>query len=122
MKQRRDGLRVPAKLDGIRGRDVRGGARVFGPGVDSSGAIKSGSALIAAIAALVVLAVSLCAAWYLNSAFFRERMRQKLVFALQSVTGGTVEIEHFQWHLSRLEFDVDNITIHGLEAAGEQPY
>jgi translocation and assembly module TamB len=113
---------VPAKLDGIRGRDVRGGARVFGPGVDSSGAIKSGSALIAAIAALVVLAVSLCAAWYLNSAFFRERMRQKLVFALQSVTGGTVEIEHFQWHLSRLEFDVDNITIHGLEAAGEQPY
>jgi len=101
MEQRPDGLRLPAKLDRIRGRYKRRGA---------------------ALAGLVVLALSLCAGWYLNSAFFHERMRQKLVFALQSVTGGAVEIRSFQWRLSRLEFDVDNLTIHGLEAAGEQPY
>jgi translocation and assembly module TamB len=71
---------------------------------------------------LGLLAVSLCAVWYLNSVGFRERMRQKLVFALQSVTGGAVEIGSFEWRLSRLEFAVDDITIHGREAAGEQPY
>ena len=83
---------------------------------------KRGSVLVFAVAGLILLAVSLSAVCYLNSALFREHMRQKLIFALQSVTGGAVEIGSFDWHLSRLEFAVDDITIHGLEAPGEQPY
>ena len=103
MEQRRDG---PGLLTRIRGRYFRGASPAF----------------IAAITGLVVLAVFFGSVWYFNSDFFRERMRQKLVSALQSVTGGTVEIGSFQWRASRLEFSVDNLTIHGLEAAGEQPY
>ena len=41
---------------------------------------------------------------------------------LENITGGTVEIERFRWQLSRLQFDVDKLTIHGLEPAGEVPY
>ncbi|MGA2989539.1 MAG: translocation/assembly module TamB domain-containing protein [Candidatus Korobacteraceae bacterium] len=74
-----------------------------------------------AIAALALLAVSV-AAWYVNSGYFYERMRHKLVTELENITGGTVEIGRFRWQLSRLQFDVDKLTIHGLEPAGEVPY
>jgi translocation and assembly module TamB len=92
------------------------------PGVASSGYAKPGTALLAALAALLLFAVFLAAAGYLNSDYFRERMRRELVFALHSFTGGAVEIGSVQWRPSRFELTVDNLTIHGLEAAGEPPY
>ena len=121
MEQQSDGLDLPAKLDRPRGSQIRRRAGVSGLDAANSGYARTGTALIAAIAGLVLLAVALSVG-YFNSVWFRERMRQKLVFALQSVTGGAVEIGSFHWRLSRLELAVDDITIHGLEAAGEQPY
>lgn len=41
---------------------------------------------------------------------------------LEQMTGGRVEIERFDWNLSRLEFDVHGLTIHGLEGPNEVPY
>ena len=49
---------------------------------------KRGSVLVFAVAGLVLLVLSLSAVCCLNRALFREHMRQKLIFALQSVTGG----------------------------------
>jgi translocation and assembly module TamB len=121
MEKQSDGLDLPATLDWPRGSQIRRRAGVSGLDFANSGYARSGSALIAAIAGLVLLVASLSVG-YFNSALFRERMRQKLVFALQSVTGGAVEIGSFHWRLSRLELTVDDLTIHGLEAAGEQPY
>jgi translocation and assembly module TamB len=71
---------------------------------------------------LLVLALFVSTAWYLTSPQFRDYVRGRLVARLQEVTGGRVEIGSFQWNLSRLEFDVHDITIHGNEGPGEVPY
>ena len=49
-------------------------------------------------------------------------VRDRLVATLEQATGGRVELGSFHWHLMRLEFEADNLTIHGLEAPGEIPY
>jgi translocation and assembly module TamB len=70
-------------------------------------------------ALLAALAGSLL---YLNSGAFQERMRRSLVDSLERGTGGRVELSSLRWSLWRLEVEVDNLTIHGLEAAHEVPY
>ena len=69
---------------------------------------------------LVVAAVSLVV--YLNSDSFRDRVRRRVVSELEAVTGGRVELKNFVWNFSRLQFEFDDLTIHGLEKAGEIPY
>jgi translocation and assembly module TamB len=59
---------------------------------------------------------------YINSASFHNLVRAKVATALEDATGGRVEIRHLNWRLFPLEFDVEDLTIHGLEPAGEQPY
>jgi translocation and assembly module TamB len=76
----------------------------------------------AAVIGLPVLALFVAALWYLASPQFREYARQRLVTQLEDITGGRVEIGSFEWKLSRLEFDVRNVTIHGLEGPNEIPY
>src|SRR5258708_22119329 len=61
-------------------------------------------------------------ALYLNSGAFRNRVRQALVFQLERITGGRVELKSFTWRLSNLVFDIEGLTIHGLEKAGDIPY
>ncbi len=79
--------------------------------------------LIFLIAALVVLAAVVgCGAWYASTPKFAAMVRHRLVATLEQATGGRVELGSFQWHLIRLEFEADNLTIHGLEAPGEIPY
>jgi len=41
---------------------------------------------------------------------------------LEEITGGRVELNNFRWNLGKLEFEADDLTIHGLEPAGEVPY
>ncbi len=72
--------------------------------------------------ALFILAVFAGAAWYLTSPQFNRWARGRLVSQLEDITGGKVEIEGFRWNLSKLEFDLTNITIHGLEGPNEIPY
>jgi translocation and assembly module TamB len=71
---------------------------------------------------LTVIALFVLAAWYLTSPQFHEFARKRLVTQLEDITGGQVEIGSLQWNLSHLEFDVRNVTIHGLEGPEEVPY
>jgi translocation and assembly module TamB len=59
---------------------------------------------------------------YLNSAAFSRRMRQAVITTLERATGGRVEIGRFQWSLLHLHVQADDVTIHGLEPAGQRPY
>jgi translocation and assembly module TamB len=59
---------------------------------------------------------------YLNSASFRETVRQRVIAELRQMTGGKVEVESFTWNLSTFHFEARNVTIHGREATGEVPY
>jgi translocation and assembly module TamB len=73
-------------------------------------------------AAFVFFVVFAGLAIYLNSNSFRETVRLRVVADLQRMTGGRVEIESFNWKLSRLQFEIRNLTIHGREAPNEVPY
>jgi translocation and assembly module TamB len=72
-------------------------------------------------AAVVLLAAVVGAVLYLRSAQFEEVVRRRLVSVLEEVTGGKVELQSLHWKLSRLEIEANNLTIHGLEPAGEVP-
>jgi translocation and assembly module TamB len=76
---------------------------------------------LAGIGVLVVAGV-LVAGWYLTSDSFKEWARRRLVAELEEITGGRVEVGSFRWNLSRLEFEVRGLTIHGLEDPAEIPY
>ncbi len=69
-----------------------------------------------------LLAVLIALGLYLTSDGFKNRMRLKIVSELEVMTGGRVELGEFQWNLSRLEFDLSNLTIHGLEGPNDVPY
>ena len=71
---------------------------------------------------VLVLALFISAAIYLTSDSFRSWARGRIVTQLEDATGGKVEIGDLKWNLSKLEFDLHNVTIHGLEQSGEVPY
>jgi translocation and assembly module TamB len=60
--------------------------------------------------------------WYASTPQFENRVRQRVIAILEGATGGRVELGAFRWRLLRLEFEADNLTIHGLEPAGQVPY
>ncbi|MBB6144049.1 translocation and assembly module TamB [Silvibacterium bohemicum] len=76
--------------------------------------------------ALVVLAaVALligAAAWYASTPQFANRVRTELISVIERATGGRVELGAFHWSVLHLQFEVDNLTIHGLEGPGQVPY
>ena len=75
------------------------------------------------IGVVVVLLISLgTISWYATTSQFQNRVRQRLISTLQDATGGRVELQAFRWRLLHLEFEADNLTIHGLEGPGEAPY
>ncbi len=77
-------------------------------------------ALLSLLGLLVILATGL--AWYAGTASFQSRVRRAVIAQLEKSTGGRVTLAHFGWHLAHLEFTVDDLTIHGLEAPGQVPY
>ncbi|HEY6448525.1 MAG TPA: translocation/assembly module TamB domain-containing protein [Acidobacteriaceae bacterium] len=70
------------------------------------------------IVALVIVGLAIYAA----TPSFENRIRHALISELEESTGGRVELQHFGWRLTHLEFEADNLTIHGLEGPGEVPY
>ncbi|HZZ38017.1 MAG TPA: translocation/assembly module TamB domain-containing protein [Acidobacteriaceae bacterium] len=70
----------------------------------------------------VILLLIGCLAWYANSASFKKSVRNAVVAELEKSTGGRVDLQRFDWRLTHLEFEADNLTIHGLEAPGQVPY
>ncbi len=77
---------------------------------------------IEAAIGVVLLALAVALVRYVRSPQFADLVRRKTIATLEDATGGRVELHAFRWNLSRLEFDADNLTIHGLEAPDQPPY
>jgi translocation and assembly module TamB len=75
---------------------------------------------LAVFAALAIAVGGAC--WYATTPAFEAIVRARLIDTLEKATGGRVELAAFHWRLRNLEFEADNLTIHGLEAPGEAPY
>ena len=85
-------------------------------GVDLAGFVVS--SLVWWCLGLVVLGLFIWA----SSAMFENSVRRRLVAAIENATGGRAEIGSFHWQLLHLQAEARNITVHGLETAGEAPY
>ena len=54
-----------------------------------------------------------------QSGWFHEYVRQRIIAELEHATGGRVEIGHFSFRGPTLTASVGPLVIHGTEAAGE---
>ncbi|MEO6964678.1 MAG: hypothetical protein ABI076_02115, partial [Acidobacteriaceae bacterium] len=79
-------------------------------------------AYVAGIAAVLVAVVVAALAWYATTPRFAARVHQTVVDVLERTTGGRVEMGSFRWSMRHLAIEVDNLTIHGEEGAGQVPY
>ncbi len=61
-------------------------------------------------------------AWYASTPRFASFVRKEVIKQLEDITGGRVDLGAFRWRLLHLQFEADNLTIHGLEGPGEVPY
>jgi translocation and assembly module TamB len=68
-------------------------------------------AVVAAVAGLIVIQTS----------WFREQVRQRIVREAGSATGGRVDLSSFAFDWRRLTATVRDLTIHGTEASSEAP-
>jgi len=71
---------------------------------------------------LVLISAVLTLFFYLRSEAFRDRVRHEVIAQLERATGGRVELRSLSWRLSPLQFDIEDLTIHGLEKPNEVPY
>src|SRR5438105_1895033 len=78
--------------------------------------------LLHGLIGVLLLAAFIWTGLYLTGAGFQQVVLRKVVAELEMLTGGKVEMRQFTWNLSRLAFQADDLTIHGLEAAGVAPY
>jgi hypothetical protein len=60
--------------------------------------------------------------WYVTTDSFQQMARNRVVAGLERATGGKVELGTFHAVPLRRQVEVRDLTIHGKEAAGEQPY
>ncbi len=74
--------------------------------------------IIVVLFAVLVAGIS----WYASTPGFANKVRTELIAQLETATGGRVELGAFRWQLLHLQFEADNLTIHGLEGPGEVPY
>lgn len=79
---------------------------------------KWGQAIMGTVLLVSVVSLGL----YLRSDAFREVVRRKIIAQMELVTGGKVEIQSFDWKLSRLQFEAKGVTIHGLESSDQVPF
>jgi translocation and assembly module TamB len=77
--------------------------------------------IVTLLAGVFLLGCAVGLAWYLRSPQFANLVREKVTSAIENATGGRVELGSFHWNVSRLEFEADNLTIHGLEPSAEPP-
>ncbi len=60
--------------------------------------------------------------WYVTTEVFHSRVRQRLIGALEKITGGRVELGSIHAIPFQLRVEVRDLTIHGREAPGDIPY
>jgi translocation and assembly module TamB len=71
----------------------------------------AGLALIVVVAAILVL----------RSAWFNEKVRERVVSTVETATGGRVEAGSFQFDWKRLRAQIGAFTVHGTEPSGKPP-
>ncbi len=77
---------------------------------------------IAVVAICAVFALLVVTALYtLQSNWFKERVRQKIVLAVQDASGGRVELGRFDYDWRTLTADFRNFVVHGSEPASGSP-
>ncbi len=59
--------------------------------------------------------------WVLQSAWFFNKVRERIVTTAESATGGRVEIGGFAFNWKQLRAEVSGFTLHGTEAADQPP-
>ena len=79
-------------------------------------------AYAAAATVAVVAALAGGLGWYANTPQFAARVHSAVVDVLERTTGGRVEMRSFRWSVRHFSIEVNDLTIHGKEAAGEVPY
>ena len=77
--------------------------------------------LVLGFCAFSVVAFALLG-WYVSTESFQRRMRARLVAELEKATGGRVELGELHTIPFRLRVDARDLTIHGREADGQQPF
>jgi translocation and assembly module TamB len=75
-----------------------------------------------ALIGITLIALAIWAAWFFTSSGFRHFMRGRLEAKIEQATGGKATIGDLRWNLSRMEFEADDVTIHGTEAPPEKPF
>jgi translocation and assembly module TamB len=85
---------------------------------------RHGRAVLRALAIFLGLVIFVVAGalWYASTNQFENRVRNEVIEVLERSTGGKVDLAHFSWHLTKLEAEVDGLTIHGLEKPDQVPY
>jgi translocation and assembly module TamB len=73
-----------------------------------------------AIAGLA-LGIVLASLLVLRSAWFYEKVRERVVTTVETATGGRVEAGSFQFDWKRLRAEIGAFTVHGTEPSGKPP-
>jgi translocation and assembly module TamB len=73
------------------------------------------------IGGIVLCLVAMAVLWVLQSAWFRDQVRRRIVVQVEATTGGRVEIAAFDYHWRELTADLRGLVIHGTEATGAAP-
>ena len=77
--------------------------------------------IAAASLAALVLAVALSAVLVLRSAWFREKIRERIVAEVEKATGGRTEIGAFKFDWKQMRAEVDGFVLHGTEPPDAPP-
>ena len=70
---------------------------------------------------VALLAIVIAIAWYVRSPRFEDLVRRKVIATLEDATGGQVELRNFHWNLAKLEFEAEDLTVHGREGPDQKP-
>ncbi|MFN3324872.1 MAG: translocation/assembly module TamB domain-containing protein [Bryobacteraceae bacterium] len=80
------------------------------------------TALIAASSGAAVLLIAvLVAVVVFQTEWFRERVRERIIYEVETATGGRVEIGSFHFNARELWAEVGPFVLHGTEPAGSAP-
>ena len=77
-------------------------------------------AAVGALAGILVLA-GVAGILVLRSAWFREKLREQVVAAVETATGGRAEIGSLEFDWKTLRLDLRPFVLHGTEPAGKPP-
>lgn len=79
--------------------------------------------LVIAAGAVCALLILLCASalYTLQTTWFRNKIKEKIIAAVEQVSGGRVEIQSFDYHWSTLTADFSDFVVHGTENISARP-